>query len=222
MPPALQASLWDRHHLSALLGAAAILFRQTNAVWVAFILGAAGLRMVAPEAPKLAQLPAERQLLLVLRGAWLVRVLLLAGIFSACWCAHVQHCGPVGTSYHACKEPFATLAYTIAVQYYAHGCKMANFLPVQHKGRIAARLWSMAAVLAAFGAFVYANGGIVVGDKANHEPVLHAMQLPYLALFCASALAPVHFGLPRRAPSCAHPLLLGRAPLPLQASAKLA
>ena len=70
-------------------------------------------------------------------------------------------------------------------------------VPVQHKARLAARLWSMAVVLGAFAAFVALNGGIVVGDKGNHAPVLHGMQLPYLALFCAGALAPMHFSLPR-------------------------
>ncbi len=53
-------------------------------------------------------------------------------------------------------------------------------------------------MLAGFAAFVAVNGGIVVGDKGNHTPVLHGMQLPYLALFCAGALAPVHLSLPRR------------------------
>ena len=82
--PAPQASLCNRHHLSAALGAAAILFRQTNAVWVAFVLGAAVLRMVAPDAPGLAQAPVERQLLQVLRSAWLVSVLVAARQCHAC------------------------------------------------------------------------------------------------------------------------------------------
>lgn len=43
----LQASLHGRHHLSAVLGALAVLFRQTNAVWVAFVLGAAVVRWAA-------------------------------------------------------------------------------------------------------------------------------------------------------------------------------
>ena len=94
---------------------------------------------------------------------------------------------------------FLVVLSTCGVHLLPHACRLYGgpFLPAQHKGRLAARLWSTAAVLAAFAAFVCANGGIVVGDKANHAPVLHVMQLPYLALFCAGALAPVHFGLPR-------------------------
>ena len=70
--PAVQAGLHERYHLSAAAGAVAVLFRQTNAVWVAFILGSEVLRASAPDAPKLAALPAEQQLLRVLRAAWLV------------------------------------------------------------------------------------------------------------------------------------------------------
>ena len=69
---AVQASLQERHHLSAAAGALAVLFRQTNAVWVAFVLGSEVLRAVAPDAPSLAALPVEKQLLHVLRSAWLV------------------------------------------------------------------------------------------------------------------------------------------------------
>lgn len=85
----MQASLQGRHHLSALLGALAVSFRQTNAVWVAFILGAAVVRWAAGGGDAMAgaekkdailkferALPG-RQLLHVMRMAWLVSVLTL-------------------------------------------------------------------------------------------------------------------------------------------------
>lgn len=68
---------------------------------------------------------------------------------------------------------------------------------VQHKWRLLRKMWSLALVPASFGVFVWVNGGIVVGDRGNHTPVLHVMQLPYLLLFIAGALAPVHFGMSR-------------------------
>lgn len=68
---------------------------------------------------------------------------------------------------------------------------------MQHKWRLLRELWSLALVPAAFAVFVVVNGGIVVGDRNNHTPVLHLMQLPYLLLFAAGALAPVHFNFPR-------------------------
>jgi alpha-1,2-glucosyltransferase len=43
------------------------------------------------------------------------------------------------------------------------------------------------ALIAAFGAFVLINGGVVLGDKANHVPAIHTPQLlylwPYLVFF---------------------------------------
>ena len=51
----------------------------------------------------------------------------------------------------------------------------------------------LAAVPLAFGVFVWRNGGIVVGDKAHHEPSLHLVQPLYCALFCAATLWPVTF-----------------------------
>ena len=44
-----------------------------------------------------------------------------------------------------------------------------HILCVQRKRELAARLWSLALVPAGFAAFVVANGGVVVGDRANHS-----------------------------------------------------
>lgn len=66
-----QASLQDRPHLAAALAAAAVAFRQTNAVWAGLILGAAVLREVMGEDPRCwAGASAEAQAKFVLRGAW--------------------------------------------------------------------------------------------------------------------------------------------------------
>jgi alpha-1,2-glucosyltransferase len=59
------------------------------------------------------------------------------------------------------------------------------------KAQLAADLWPLAAVVAAFAAFVLANGGIVVGDKAHHVPVRHLAQPLYCPLYCTAWLAPV-------------------------------
>ncbi len=57
------------------------------------------------------------------------------------------------------------------------------------------RLWGLIAVVAAFAAFVVWNGGIVVGDKSHHAPVLHLMQPLYFALYASAWLAPVFWTL---------------------------
>ncbi|GAA5980146.1 hypothetical protein JCM11641_006928 [Rhodosporidiobolus odoratus] len=49
-------------------------------------------------------------------------------------------------------------------------------------------------VFGAAAAFVRWNGGIVLGDKQNHEPVLHVPQLYYFASFAAVLCTPVLLG----------------------------
>ena len=69
----LQASLQDRPHLAAALAAAAVAFRQTNAVWAGLIMGAAVLREVMGEdLRRWASASVEAQAKFALRGAWQV------------------------------------------------------------------------------------------------------------------------------------------------------
>jgi len=79
---------------------------------------------------------------------------------------------------------------------------------VQRKRELAAELWSLALVPAAFAAFVVVNGGVVVGDRAHHAPAAHWAQPLYALLFAAAAFAPVHFRPRRRAP-LAHARVVG-------------
>ncbi len=71
----MQASLHGHYFLSACLGTIAVAFRQTNAVWVAFILGMAILNKVVEADPRAKRLPAEKQLIHVLRTSWKVKVI---------------------------------------------------------------------------------------------------------------------------------------------------
>lgn len=68
---------------------------------------------------------------------------------------------------------------------------------MQRKRELAAKLWSLALVPAGFAAFVAANGGVVIGDRANHAPAAHWAQPLYALLFTAVAFAPMHLH-PRR------------------------
>ena len=68
----MQASLHGCFLGSACLGAVAVAFRQTNAVWVAYILGMAILNRSVERDPSAKRLPAEKQLLHVLRTCWKV------------------------------------------------------------------------------------------------------------------------------------------------------
>ncbi len=140
------AAARGRTHWAAVLGAAAIAVRQTNAVWVAFVLAWAALDLLRLEdrvagggrrkgaggkdAPSAA------------RDAW----------------------------------PLAKRAWRL-------------------RRALVAELWPLAALVAAFAAFVAANGGVVVGDRAHHALVAHLAQPLYAALFITSMSAPL-FWLP--------------------------
>lgn len=75
---------------------------------------------------------------------------------------------------------------------------------MQHKVRLLKELWSLGLVPAAFAAFVLWNGGIVVGDKDNHQPAVHLVQPLYFVFFSACALAPVHWDLGRWVGGCVY------------------
>lgn len=72
-------------------------------------------------------------------------------------------------------------------------------------------VWPYAFSGLAFGAFVYWNGGIVLGDRSNHVAVAHLPQLLYFALFAALCMglgaASPALVRARLAEAVAHPLL---------------
>ena len=55
-------------------------------------------------------------------------------------------------------------------------------------------------LLGAFGGFVVANGGVVVGDRSNHQPSCHLAQLLYLTVLVAAPHAAWRFW----PPNCPH------------------
>ncbi|KAI9054521.1 hypothetical protein LZ554_001678 [Drepanopeziza brunnea f. sp. 'monogermtubi'] len=60
---------------------------------------------------------------------------------------------------------------------------------------IVSRLWPYIGLLASFFGFVFWNGGVVLGDKANHVATIHLPQMlylwPFIALFSAPLIVPV-------------------------------
>eukprot|EP00884_Botryococcus_braunii_P015445 jgi/Botrbrau1/2584/Bobra.145_1s0012.1 len=125
------------YRLSALAAAVAVLFRQTNAVWAAFILMEGVLDRTLPSTPRWQRAPVLHQLTHVLQESWRL------------------------------------------------------------KWELGRDLGALASVPLAFAAFVVRNGGIVVGDKANHKASLHLVQLLYFAAFAALSLPLSSFGLAR-------------------------
>eukprot|EP00743_Colponemidia_sp_Colp-15_P007020 GILK01007576.1.p1 GENE.GILK01007576.1~~GILK01007576.1.p1 ORF type:complete len:476 (-),score=56.38 GILK01007576.1:150-1526(-) len=116
-------TLKQAHKAAALAGIAAILFRQTNAIWLAFCVVEGSLRAVG--------MPQSRSI----RELWL-----------------------------SFKVLFSQIPVLLTV------------------------FWPHISVLLSFAAFVVFNRGIVIGDKANHQPVAHIPQLFYFSLFSCVGL----------------------------------
>lgn len=63
--------------------------------------------------------------------------------------------------------------------------------------RILLLIWPYLCVLFAFGLFIFFNGGIVLGDKLNHEVTFHAPQLLYFLAFTLFFSSPFLISLSR-------------------------
>ena len=64
---------------------------------------------------------------------------------------------------------------------------------MQLRWRLLRRLGPLAAVPAAFVAFLLGNGHVVIGDHSMHTPVPHLAHPLHFVLFAAAALAPAAF-----------------------------
>jgi alpha-1,2-glucosyltransferase len=152
---------------AAAAGAAAIGMRQTNAVWVTFLTGAAMLRDVLPQ-PAAAADPGSAA----------------SGTEAASGKGSQQHQTSTKQQQQQRQQgsgltgPLAELqlllsrAWARRVELLQDYCLLLA-LPV------------------AFVAFVVWNGSITLGDKEAHAPTLHLMQPLYFALFCLVSAGPL-------------------------------
>lgn len=169
------ASRRRRYRLAAALGAAAVLVRQTNAVWVAFCLGDALLERCLPG--------------------------------SSGGSGRSRDSGAAGTTQRSSRNSSVSGGRSSGSSRKRSGVAgggpglasdLATLLRRAWllKAQLASDLWPLAAVVAAFAAFVVANGGIVVGDKAHHAAVRHLAQPLYFLLYCTACLAPAFWSPP--------------------------
>ncbi|KAG2444946.1 hypothetical protein HXX76_001682 [Chlamydomonas incerta] len=162
------AALKRRYLLAALAGGAAVLCRQTNAVWAAFVLGEAALRELG-----LATAAAQPD-----------------GGSSG---AAAVGGGGAGSSTAVVEKDAARSAAEAAEA----GSGLVGELRVaaarawRRRGRLAAALWPLLLPPAGFVAFLIRNGGsVVLGDKEAHKPVKHGAQLLYFAAWSGLMLWP--------------------------------
>ncbi|KAG7391229.1 glucosyltransferase [Phytophthora pseudosyringae] len=139
--------------LSAMSGAVAVLFRQTNIIWVFFVAGTVVVR-----------------------------------------CVELAHSKFI---YGSLKEETG-ISGTSSVTHSSSLRVFINFVSVvvSNLPSILLIVWPFVVIVAGFIGFLLTNGGIVVGDKSNHEVTFHGAQVLYFIVVAASG-----FGLSLIAPS---------------------
>lgn len=157
-------------HAAAAAGAAAIGMRQTNAVWVTFLTGAAMLQHLLQqqeEGSRAAGKPSSA-----------------AGQQGSGGDSRNRGAGSIGSSRAKQQlQPRQQQQSPAAELIRLLGCAW------QHKWDLLSRFWLLLLLPVAFCAFLVINGSITLGDKEAHAPSAHLMQPLYLGLFCLANAA---------------------------------
>ncbi|XP_020585485.1 dol-P-Glc:Glc(2)Man(9)GlcNAc(2)-PP-Dol alpha-1,2-glucosyltransferase isoform X2 [Phalaenopsis equestris] len=179
------ASLKKQFLISAMFGAFATLFRQTNVVWVAFVAATAAISYAENLCGKdCANLKYEKF------------KIVKKDVIS----------GKNNSAVNPTLRKRRTGASKNSSQKVIHFHLLNDSGLVDEIVELFIKLWRLKwkvlvtffpylLVLVAFGALVVFNGGIVLGAKEAHVVSLHFAQLMYFGLAAAAALAPVHFTL---------------------------
>lgn len=175
--------LTRQNRVAALAGALAVSFRQTNAVWVAFITAVGILRDVEESLsrPGSGSVPGPRtnaRTSTLRQGDFKSHAIDGRRRESALPSqGHTLEAGRTSGVFQS--QPFVSaLCQAVAEAWRLRGPLLQQYGP-------------LLLVPLAFVGFVVVNKGVTLGDKAAHKPVQHWMQLAYFALFACGALAPV-------------------------------
>ncbi|KAK9827785.1 hypothetical protein WJX74_001969 [Apatococcus lobatus] len=199
------ACLRSRYGLAALACAAATAFRQTNAVWAAFILGVAVLQHTLGTPTSVRRVPLQGELDPSAPEALAAVPSLKFSdtqqqqsngrrpmIPAATEHLHLQQRLPNHQACNRSRLQLQSQGQAEASPDGASGMTCVKFWGLHGRMLLALQLWSLAAVPIAFLGFMVYNGGIVVGDRTAHAPALHLAQPLYCLLFILGSLAPYH------------------------------
>lgn len=142
-----------------------IAMRQTNSVWVGFILGCCVLKKIDPS--------------LVLRHDDGENNTTTRKKMKSTAASRPRHKTQQQQQQLEKGDSFCTSTIHIITQVWNDKYNL-----------ILTQSWEMIALLLAFAAFVVWNSGVVIGDKSNHTISVHLMQPLYLLAYIAAALAP--------------------------------
>ncbi|GLI60555.1 hypothetical protein VaNZ11_002713 [Volvox africanus] len=173
-----------RHRLAALASSLAILCRQTNAVWAAFLLGQAALA------------EAELEWAPALRGAQQrqgdQRRIGNANRLLGKMQPKTSDSTAAAAGTKAAAAPAAELVTAARTEVGPiYELRVALTRLWRCRKTLAAKLWPLMLPPAGFAAFLVSNGGsVVLGDKEAHKAVRHGAQLLYFAGWTALMLWP--------------------------------
>ncbi|ERT03388.1 alpha-1,2-glucosyltransferase [Sporothrix schenckii 1099-18] len=159
--------------LAVVAGFAALVMRQTNVVWVVVYLG--GLEIVQA-AKTVRDQPAHRAALRAAQPQTFDSFASMVRLYAWRYSLGDVHDPSLANAW---PDDWVLSLVSVAV------AAVSNPLVVLR------RAWPYAAVVLGFGQFVVWNGGVVLGDKANHVATLHAAQLLYLWPLLAFFSAPL-------------------------------
>ncbi|XP_024372620.1 dol-P-Glc:Glc(2)Man(9)GlcNAc(2)-PP-Dol alpha-1,2-glucosyltransferase [Physcomitrium patens] len=185
------AGLKRAYWISSLLAAIAVMFRQTNVVWVIFVVCAGILDMLSSPMnsstdvrKELTDIPSIDRTLRILatdledlKGVRRRRAAQNSSLSFISPDTEVKQKGPRKFESRGLVWEVHAL---VKLAWAERTMILQNFSP-------------LIAVILAFFAFVLHNGGIVVGAKDAHKVSPHFAQICYFGLVTAAALAPVHF-----------------------------
>ncbi|KAK8953589.1 hypothetical protein KSP40_PGU009651 [Platanthera guangdongensis] len=178
--------------ISAMFGGFATLCRQTNVVWLAFVAATGSISYVEDLCRKdhvnliagLVAFSSNVGATIVLRRSRRAAAAAPAAAIIAATAVVVAAITVVAASVGSCSVDPCCLMNEI--------CDLS--LMFWHlKWNVLVTFFPFLLVLVAFVAFVFHNGGIVLGAKEAHVVSPHFAQLMYFGLAAAAALAPVHF-----------------------------
>ncbi|GAA5883041.1 hypothetical protein JCM16303_006805 [Sporobolomyces ruberrimus] len=139
-------SLGKKYFASSLVGAASLLFRQTNIVWIAFIAGVA----LVKELTRISSSPKKRKK-------------------TQLYDPFLENARPIDLI----LTPYSLVYLALH--------NVSSLIPI---------LSAYVPSFLGFLAFIKLNGGIVLGDKSNHEATVHVPQVYYFIAFSTVFLAP--------------------------------
>ncbi|KAL3536397.1 hypothetical protein ACH5RR_004858 [Cinchona calisaya] len=179
-------SLKKNYWISALLGAVAVLMRQTNIIWILFIVCSGVIKLTLDEKKDNRLL--ERSGMSEIKGA---------DSTSSKGATNGSNLRKRRSGNHVDILSYSVAPSTVhAIPHSAGLCEeIQNMLSKlwQLKWELFSSFGPFFLVFVAFVAFVYWNGSIVLGAKDAHKVSPHFAQLLYFSLVTALFMAPVHF-----------------------------